>query len=175
MRLTHRKRTSRQLAAGRRRIRLSRETPVVEEWPDPELKVPPIRGSGDVLRVNVHVEKNIILFPRNPPVPSPTFPFASYTNLAMGLLADLSDYVARTSNGSLALTLAGGFAASVLIAITLNVLRQLLLKNPNEPPVVFHWVPFFGSTIVYGIDPYKFFFNCREKVRKPPEASPAEH
>lgn len=28
---------------------------------------------------------------------------------------------------------------------------------------MFHLVPFIGSTIAYGIDPYKFFFACREK------------
>lgn len=48
-------------------------------------------------------------------------------------------------------------------AVLLNVLSQVLFKNANEPPLVFHWVPFIGSTITYGIDPYKFFFSCREK------------
>ncbi|PYH28158.1 uncharacterized protein BO87DRAFT_273425, partial [Aspergillus neoniger CBS 115656] len=44
-----------------------------------------------------------------------------------------------------------------------NVLRQLLFKNPHEPPVVFYWVPWIGSTINYGIGPYKFFFDRRAK------------
>jgi sterol 14alpha-demethylase len=56
-------------------------------------------------------------------------------------------------------------AAFVTLAIGLNVLNQLLFKDPNEPPVVFHLVPFIGSTVTYGIDPFKFFFSCREKVR----------
>jgi len=56
-----------------------------------------------------------------------------------------------------------GFTAFVVLAIVLNVLSQLLLKNSNEPPVVFHWVPFIGSTITYGIDPFDFFFACKEK------------
>lgn len=57
------------------------------------------------------------------------------------------------------------FAASIFVAggILLNVASQLLFKNPNEPPVVFHWVPVIGSTISYGIDPFKFFFACHEK------------
>ena len=57
------------------------------------------------------------------------------------------------------------FAILTLFAsiILLNVARQLLIRNPNEPPVVFHWVPFIGSTITYGIDPYEFFFDCRKK------------
>ena len=61
-------------------------------------------------------------------------------------------------------SIAGAILAA---AVVLNVLKQLLFKNPHEPPIVFHWVPFLGSTITYGIDPYKFFFSCREKVSRP--------
>jgi sterol 14alpha-demethylase len=61
-------------------------------------------------------------------------------------------------------TIAGVVLAA---AILLNSLAQLLFKDLNEPPVVFHWVPFLGSTISYGIDPYKFFFSCQEKVSRP--------
>ncbi|KIS68081.1 sterol 14 alpha-demethylase [Mycosarcoma maydis] len=51
-----------------------------------------------------------------------------------------------------------------LLAVVLNVASQLLLATPkNHPPVVFHFVPVIGSAIYYGIDPYKFFFECREK------------
>ncbi|KAJ5089861.1 hypothetical protein N7532_008545 [Penicillium argentinense] len=49
------------------------------------------------------------------------------------------------------------------VSVVLNVLHQLLLYNRNEPPVVFHWFPILGSTITYGMDPYNFFFECREK------------
>lgn len=56
-----------------------------------------------------------------------------------------------------------GLATFVTIAILLNVANQILFKNPNQPPVVFHWVPFIGSTITYGIDPYTFFFGCQKK------------
>lgn len=55
-------------------------------------------------------------------------------------------------------------AAFLVLSIVLNVLNQLLFRNPSEPPVVFHLLPVLGSTIPYGIDPYKFFFRCREKV-----------
>jgi hypothetical protein len=51
-----------------------------------------------------------------------------------------------------------------VLSILVNVLFQLpLFRNPHEPPLVFHWVPFIGSTISYGMDPFKFFFACREK------------
>lgn len=52
----------------------------------------------------------------------------------------------------------------VLVSIILNVINQLVFYNRKEPPVVFHWVPFIGSTVSYGIDPYRFFFASREKV-----------
>lgn len=82
----------------------------------------------------------------------------------MGLLAavlgPLADYVETASTPFLIGVLIG---VSIVLAIALNVLRQMLIRNPNEPPIVFHWVPFIGSTITYGIDPYKFFFSCKEK------------
>ncbi|KAK5006882.1 Lanosterol 14-alpha-demethylase [Cryomyces antarcticus] len=82
----------------------------------------------------------------------------------MGLLTALAGPLAdRAANTPAALLVAAAVASFVVLAIVSNVLRQLLLRNPNEPPVVFHWVPFVGSTITYGIDPYRFFFACRQK------------
>jgi sterol 14-demethylase len=63
-----------------------------------------------------------------------------------------------------AVVVAGGFVAFLVLTVVLNVLNQLLFKNPNEPPVVFHWFPIIGNTVMYGMDPYKFFFECRAKV-----------
>lgn len=56
-----------------------------------------------------------------------------------------------------------GFIGTIVLTVSLNVLKQLLFKNPNEPPVVFHLFPLLGSTVLYGIDPFKFFFACKEK------------
>ncbi|KAG9236302.1 lanosterol 14-alpha-demethylase [Amylocarpus encephaloides] len=82
----------------------------------------------------------------------------------MGLLEQvtgpLGEQVAQRGLGVVA---AGGFVAFIVVVVVLNVLKQLLLRNPNEPPVVFHWFPVIGSTITYGIDPYKFFFANRAK------------
>ena len=39
------------------------------------------------------------------------------------------------------------------------------------PPVVFHYIPWFGSAAGYGQDPYKFLFECREKVGIAPDFS----
>ncbi|KAK3644128.1 Lanosterol 14-alpha-demethylase [Elasticomyces elasticus] len=51
--------------------------------------------------------------------------------------------------------------ALLTLTILLNIAKQLLFRNPNEPPLVFHWLPFIGSTITYGMDPYTFFFTNR--------------
>jgi hypothetical protein len=56
--------------------------------------------------------------------------------------------------------------ASCIAIIILNVLYQNLPRNANEPPLVFHWLPFFGNAVAYGLDPYDFFVKCREKVER---------
>ncbi|EAU33678.1 cytochrome P450 51 [Aspergillus terreus NIH2624] len=61
------------------------------------------------------------------------------------------------------LTITSYAAVGILALIAWNVIRQLLFQNKSEPPVVFHWIPFLGSTISYGIDPYAFFASCRQK------------
>ena len=83
----------------------------------------------------------------------------------MGILAavteSLRDLVPNNSTGVL---IVGSLLSFFIVADVVNVLCQLLTKNHNHPPLVFHWVPFIGSTITYGIDPYRFFFSCRDKV-----------
>jgi hypothetical protein len=84
----------------------------------------------------------------------------------MGLLAQVAGPLADfTSTASLPVLVATGTASFVVLSVVLNVLQQLLRKNPNEPPLVFHWFPILGSTITYGMDPYKFFFANKAKVR----------
>ncbi|EXL40016.1 cytochrome P450, family 51 (sterol 14-demethylase) [Fusarium oxysporum f. sp. radicis-lycopersici 26381] len=51
----------------------------------------------------------------------------------------------------------------IFLSVVIHILRQLLFNSKSEPPLVFSWVPILGSTIEYGIDPYKFFFKYREK------------
>ena len=78
------------------------------------------------------------------------------------------DSAARFSTAS-----SGGFAGWPLLlagfvclagAILVNALKQVLFTNSHEPPLVFHWIPLLGSTVVYGMDPYKFFSSCQKKV-----------
>lgn len=85
----------------------------------------------------------------------------------MGILADIAGPLAGfAASASLPVLIATGTASFVLLAVVLNVLKQLLFKNPKEPPVVFHWFPVLGNTVTYGMDPYKFFFENRAKVRR---------
>ena len=56
------------------------------------------------------------------------------------------------------------FAVLIPLFLSLYRLSQYLFKRKDEPPVVPHWLPFVGSAITYGQDPYAFFFRCREKV-----------
>lgn len=63
-----------------------------------------------------------------------------------------------------ALHLVAYVGAALLATIALHVLRQLFFYKKNEPPVVFHWFPFIGSTVTYGMDPLSFFISCKEKV-----------
>lgn len=80
--------------------------------------------------------------------------------LIQAIAGPVAGFIGRSSTVTVIFTLLATF---ITLTIVLNVLRQLLFRNPNEPPLVFHWVPFFGSTITYGMDPYHFFFSCREK------------
>ena len=83
----------------------------------------------------------------------------------MGFIATVAGPLSdQLSNRSFGVVVGSALVSFIVLAIALNVLSELLFRNPKEPPVVFHWVPFIGSTITYGIDPYKFFFSCREKV-----------
>lgn len=62
------------------------------------------------------------------------------------------------------LHLFGYVGATLLAAVALNVARQLFFYKKNEPPMVFHWFPFVGSTVIFGMDPVKFFLGCKQKV-----------
>ncbi|KAK5107454.1 Sterol 14-alpha demethylase [Meristemomyces frigidus] len=79
----------------------------------------------------------------------------------MGLLNHVSASLASLTSSWSGIMFA--IITAIATTVLLNVARQLTARNPNEPPIVFHWVPFIGSTITYGIDPYKFFFACQKK------------
>lgn len=83
----------------------------------------------------------------------------------MGVVSDIAGPLGHfTSNASLPALVGAGVASFIVLAVILNVLQQLLWRDPRAPPMVFHWFPVIGSTITYGMDPYKFFFENKAKV-----------
>jgi sterol 14-demethylase len=78
----------------------------------------------------------------------------------MGIFQTMAGPLAQLS---LAVQIPVVLGSLLAITVTINVLHQLLFKNPNEPPLVFHWFPVIGSTITYGMDPPRFFKENRAK------------
>ncbi|PMB71276.1 Eburicol 14-alpha-demethylase [Beauveria bassiana] len=72
----------------------------------------------------------------------------------------MTEFVPNASS----LAYAGGVPlAFVLACIIINVLWLQLPRPKSEPPVVFHWLPFVGNAISYGMNPFNFYSRCREK------------
>lgn len=86
----------------------------------------------------------------------------------MGLLSTilepLGPYCEELSKLGTPLLVIVGTVSFIVLSVVYNVLSQLLFKDPTKPPLVFHYFPFFGSTIRYGMDPYDFFQDCQKKV-----------
>ena len=80
--------------------------------------------------------------------------------LLQGLVGPLAPFLDNSPTWLVALSAA---ASLTTLVILLNILQQILFRNPNEPPLVFHFLPWIGNTVTYGMDPYTFFFACREK------------
>ena len=95
-----------------------------------------------------------------------------------GLVGQAYDALAAMSTTRLVLFLLVNIP---IVSIVVNVIHQLVSKHlpcvrymlltalqlPKDrslPPVVWHWIPWFGSAAAYGEDPMKFFFDCKEKV-----------
>ncbi|KAL9100419.1 MAG: hypothetical protein Q9163_004201 [Psora crenata] len=63
----------------------------------------------------------------------------------MGVLALVTESVQKLlGTQSIGLVTAIALFSFLALAVALNVLHQLLVKDPTQPPVVFHWVPFIG-------------------------------
>lgn len=87
----------------------------------------------------------------------------------MGLLEEVAGPLAQRFSQLGTASQVGIVAVTfVVVSIILNVLNQLMFKNPNEPPVVFHWLPLIGSTVTYGMDPPRFFKENSKKVNQVP-------
>lgn len=84
----------------------------------------------------------------------------------MGVLEELTAHpvAQRFLELGVVTQVAAALGSFVFLSIFWHIVRQVLFKNPNEPPEVFSWLPWFGSTIVYGMDPPTFFAQNRAKV-----------
>lgn len=82
----------------------------------------------------------------------------------MGLFSTLAEPLERlTASLPLWQVVLLALTAFITLSIVLNIVRQLFFYDRNAPPEVFHIVPFIGSTITYGMDPFQFFFACYHK------------
>jgi sterol 14alpha-demethylase len=93
----------------------------------------------------------------------------------MGILQEVAGPVAQQFQSlSTPAQVGAAVGAFVVLSIAWHIISQLLFANPNEPPVVFSWFPFIGSTVTYGMDPPAFFKKQQAKVRfrAVPSASP---
>lgn len=89
----------------------------------------------------------------------------------MGLLEEVAGPLSQQFSKLGTASQVGVVAATVIVlSVVLNVLNQLMFKNPNEPPLVFHWLPLIGSTVTYGMDPPRFFAENSKKVSQSPPA-----
>ncbi|KAF8544774.1 cytochrome P450 [Trichophaea hybrida] len=85
----------------------------------------------------------------------------------MGVLFTLFDPLGSLT-GDLAklstpLLLAIGAISFIIFSVVFNVVSQLACKDKNKPPLVFHYFPFIGSAVTYGMDPYAFFSANQKK------------
>ncbi|KAF2865707.1 cytochrome P450 51A [Massariosphaeria phaeospora] len=94
-----------------------------------------------------------------------TFKVSPATQCLITLLNSIG--IVRVSKGDLnmhsLLHAAGYLISSLLTLIIANLLSQSLLHKKSEPPVIFHWLPFIGNAVSYGVNPHRFLASCREK------------
>ncbi|PKS05716.1 hypothetical protein jhhlp_007545 [Lomentospora prolificans] len=55
-----------------------------------------------------------------------------------------------------------GFIA-IIVTLFVSIVRQFLFRSKTEPPAVFHWIPYIGNAVSYGMDPVGFFEKYRAK------------
>ncbi|KAK7966538.1 cytochrome P450- family 51 (sterol 14-demethylase) [Apiospora aurea] len=51
----------------------------------------------------------------------------------------------------------------LVVFILINACHQILVRPKTEPPAVFHWIPYLGNAVSYGVDPVGFFHKYRAK------------
>ena len=67
-------------------------------------------------------------------------------------------------NYFLSLSLTQQITILVVFPFIYNIAWQLLYSlRKDRVPMVFYWIPWFGSAASYGMQPYEFFEKCRLK------------
>ncbi|KAF5131370.1 Eburicol 14-alpha-demethylase [Metarhizium anisopliae] len=74
-----------------------------------------------------------------------------------------TEHLKRMAYASPILFLGSCLLLLVLLLIVVNLLRQQLPASKSEPPLVFHWIPFIGNAVSYGLDPFAFYSQCQKK------------
>lgn len=79
-------------------------------------------------------------------------------------MAVLSEGLNATLNYILSRSLTEQVTLLVVAPFVYNLLWQLWYSTRKDrAPMVFHWVPWVGSAVTYGMQPYEFFEKCRHK------------
>ncbi|KAK6462992.1 lanosterol 14 alpha demethylase [Scheffersomyces coipomensis] len=82
----------------------------------------------------------------------------------MGVVDSIIDYGEVAFNLFTSLTLGQQISIILLTPFLYNLLWQLQFSlRKDRVPLVFHWIPWFGSAIGFGMKPYDFFEECRQK------------
>lgn len=75
----------------------------------------------------------------------------------------LSEFAVAAFEQFWSLSLLSKVALLIGIPIVYNLIWQFLYSlRKDRVPLVFHWVPWLGSAVSYGIQPYDFFEKCRQ-------------
>ena len=76
----------------------------------------------------------------------------------------LVDIVLATYSFFTSLSVSQQISIILLGPYVYHLLWQLLYSlRKDRAPLVFHWIPWFGSAVGYGMNPYQFFEDCRSK------------
>jgi sterol 14-demethylase len=87
--------------------------------------------------------------------------------LAVKLAGEVKEWYSTHPFGQYVLALVlifwGGHIISQLVYSSRNT-KQKVPQDKTKPPMVFHFFPWVGSMVIYGMEPYKFFTKYRAKV-----------
>ena len=98
------------------------------------------------------------------PLPIPTARSIHYTMSDSSLVGTVAEYVQLVIGVFLSLPLAQKLSIIFIAPFVYSIIWQLVYSlRKDRPPMVFYWVPWVGSAVVYGSKPYDFFGDCHKK------------